>query len=69
MSESIKRRPAERNAFCRGCDNTIVKGEDLIYTYSFRNTGQNIYFCVACAKKIGDLVKDAEKLPQHNTNH
>lgn len=60
MSDSIKRRPAEREAFCRGCDKKIVKGEDLIYTYSFRNRGQNIYFCVGCAKKIGDLVKDAE---------
>lgn len=56
----IVRRKAERNAFCRGCDKTIEKGSDVIYTYSSRNRGQQIYFCVECAKQIGKLVDKAE---------
>lgn len=53
----IMRRKAERNAFCRGCDNTIKKGTDMVTTYSFRNRGQNIHFCINCAEKIGKLAK------------
>lgn len=51
----IKRRAAERSAFCRGCDKQIKKGEDMIATYSFRNTGMWIYFCLGCGKEIGKL--------------
>lgn len=51
----IERRQAERKAYCRGCDKTIQRGEEIISTYSFRNTGQYIHFCLGCAKLIGDL--------------
>jgi hypothetical protein len=60
MTNEIERRPAQREAWCRGCDKKISKGEDLIYTYSFRNRGQNIYFCMGCAKKISALVFDVD---------
>lgn len=53
----IKRREAQRDAFCRGCDKTIKKGEDMITTYSFRNRGQHIHFCLSCAKVIGEMAK------------
>lgn len=53
----IQRRQAERKAYCRGCDKEIQRGEEMISTYSFRNTGQYIHFCLDCAKLIGDLVK------------
>lgn len=56
--DDIVRRKAERNAFCRGCDRTIKKGTDMVTTYSFRNRGQSIHFCVKCAKQIGELAKD-----------
>lgn len=51
----ITKRPVERNAFCRGCDCVIPKGTDVIATYSIRNRGQHIYFCLPCAKDIGQL--------------
>jgi hypothetical protein len=54
MSEIVKR-PAERDAFCRGCDITIKKGSLMITTYSRRNRGQNIHFCIECAKNIGKM--------------
>ena len=56
--DPITKRQAERNAYCRGCDKLIKKGEEMVTTYSSRNRGQNIHFCVNCAKQIGDLVKD-----------
>jgi RNase P subunit RPR2 len=56
----IKRREAQRAAFCRGCDNVIARGEHMISTYSFRNTGQHIHFCLECAVKIGELAKPQE---------
>lgn len=51
----IERRVAKRSAFCRGCDKAIERGEEMISTYSFRNTGQYIHFCLDCAKLIGEL--------------
>lgn len=52
----MERRIAKGNACCRGCDVDLRKGKDeLIYTYSHRNRGQNILFCLDCAKKIGKL--------------
>ncbi len=55
--EIIKRK-AQRDSNCRGCDRDLVKGDDIIYTYSFRNRGQNIIFCMDCAKLIGKLVEE-----------
>lgn len=58
MTKDIVRRPAQRNAFCRACDKTVDKGEEIIYTYSMRNRGQSIIFCLDCAKTIGELSND-----------
>ena len=54
----IERREAQRKAFCRGCDKTIKIGEEMVSTYSFRNRGQNIHFCLDCAKEIGELAME-----------
>lgn len=53
--DDIVRRPAERQAWCRGCDKAIKIGEEMVTTYSWHNRGQNIHFCLECAKTIGDL--------------
>jgi hypothetical protein len=57
MDHDIERRAAQRQAFCRGCDGQIARGEDMISTYSFRNTGMWIHFCLDCAKEIGKLAE------------
>lgn len=57
----INRRQAQREAFCRGCDDKIEKGEEMISTYSIRNRGQNIYFCLKCAKDIGEKENNGNK--------
>jgi hypothetical protein len=62
MTYPIEFREAKRDAFCRGCDTKIEKGEHMVTTYSFRNQGQNIHFCVACADEIGRMVKDHENV-------
>ncbi len=54
----IVKRKAERNAYCRGCDNEIKRGEKMVYTYSNRNRGQSIPICLKCAKTIGELVNE-----------
>lgn len=51
-------RPAERTAYCRGCDKEMHKGEPLVALYSWRNRGQSIFFCLDCAEEIGGLVKE-----------
>ncbi len=56
----IIKRKAERSSNCRGCDKELVKGDDIIYTYSLRNRGQNIIFCMGCAVIIGNLAKGVE---------
>lgn len=48
-------RPAERTAFCRGCDTPIEKGAPMVSFYSRRNRGQSIHICVACSRAIGEL--------------
>ena len=55
MSYNIERRQLKRKAFCRGCDKEMMVEEEVITTYSFRNRGQHIYFCIDCAEKIGKL--------------
>lgn len=54
----IERRQAQRKAFCRGCDKIIAQGEDMVSTYSFRNRGQHIHFCLECARAIGKLASE-----------
>ena len=57
-SQKIVRRNVERHCFCRGCDKKMNPGEEAIYTYSFRNRGQHIFFCLDCADEISNLVKN-----------
>lgn len=45
-------RKAKREAYCRGCDKVIEKGEEMFSTYSWRNRGQNIHICLDCIDKI-----------------
>ena len=58
MSYPIERRLIQREGNCRGCDSTLLKGEEIVYTHSNRNRGQNILFCLDCAKIIGDLANE-----------
>ena len=39
--------------FIRGCVAKINRRDEIIYTYSIRNRGQNILFCLDCANLIG----------------
>jgi RNase P subunit RPR2 len=55
---NIELRPIKRPGFCRGCDKTVDTGQQIVYTYSIRNRGQSILFCLDCAKEIAKLVKD-----------
>lgn len=51
----IIRRKTERTAYCRGCDDCMEKGTEVVSTFSWRNRGQHIYFCLPCAEIIGRL--------------
>lgn len=51
----LNKRPITRTAYCRGCDGEMESGEIVIATYSSRNRGQHIFFCLACAKEIGQM--------------
>jgi hypothetical protein len=62
----IELRPIERKGFCRGCDREINIGSNIIYTYSHRNRGQSILFCIDCAKHIGALATNVPEVKQHN---
>jgi uncharacterized protein YlaI len=53
----INRRKILRTAYCRGCDKEMNSGTEVIATYSFRNRGQHIYFCLSCSEIIGNLSK------------
>lgn len=53
MNNPIEFRKMERKGFCRGCDKTLPKGTQIVYTYSWRNRGQNIFFCKDCV----DIIK------------
>lgn len=57
MSDNFERRKIERQGFCRGCDKVLSKGDEIIYTYSFRNRGQSIPICIPCGEQIAKLVK------------
>jgi len=62
MDNNIKYRPAGRDAFCRGCDKVLHKGDMLVSMLSYRNRGQYIYLCKCCAEKIQQLMHDHDKL-------
>lgn len=55
--QEITLRPIERLGYCRGCDKPMPPKEEVVATYSLRNRGQWIYFCLGCAKKIGELAR------------
>ena len=57
MEHKFTNRLAERDAFCRWCDNTITKGSPMVSIYSWRNRGVSMHFCLPCAEKIGELAK------------
>lgn len=55
---NFEKRLSKQDSFCRGCDKILVRNQDeIIYTYSYRNRGQHIMFCLDCAKIIGDMAK------------
>lgn len=56
IDSPIVKRLCERKCFCRGCDKPLDKGTEIIFTYSWRNRGQNIMFCMNCATQIADLL-------------
>ena len=57
--DDIIRRKVKRDAYCRGCDTELRRDVDeCIYTYSWRNRGQSILFCLDCAKIIAGLLKE-----------
>jgi uncharacterized protein YlaI len=58
-------RKAERKAYCRGCDKTISVGEDVFYTYSFRNRGQNILICLDC---FDDMTNKHQKFKEEQND-
>ncbi len=58
MSYPIERRVIQRAGNCRGCDFTLLKGEEIVSTYSHTNGGQNIRICLDCAKIIGDVANE-----------
>ena len=54
-------RKAKRDCFCRGCDRLLEKNlDDLVSTYSFRNRGQHIYFCISCVREMFRLLNLSE---------
>jgi uncharacterized protein YlaI len=55
-------RKAERNAFCRACDKTITKSDDMVSWYSHRNQGMHIHLCLSCAKDIGAMVTEHKNI-------
>lgn len=46
---------SKHDSFCRGCDKEISKGTKIFYTYSIRNRGQNIIFCMDCLNLMNDF--------------
>lgn len=53
MKMEFEIRQTERKANCRNCDKVIKpKTEKIIYIYSFRNRGQNIFICKDCLNRM-----------------
>lgn len=53
-----KLRPAEREAYCRSCDEVISKGTNMISWYSWRNQGMNIHLCLDCVRELKLLLPE-----------
>jgi uncharacterized protein YlaI len=64
MTKDIVKRKLQRTAFCRGCDKKMKSGTEVISTYSFRNRGQHIYFCLDCARIISELIQPVKIKPE-----
>lgn len=59
MFRKIEYKPTKRDAFCRGCDKTIVRNTEKVFTtYSMRNRGQHIYICMDCINKFLKIVEE-----------
>lgn len=57
----MRLRRTQRVAYCRGCDRKILPNtEYVVYTYSSRNRGQNIFFCKECIHKMYGGVTSGE---------
>ena len=60
-------RKAERKAHCRVCDVELVpKVDDIFYTSTFRNRGQNILICIPCMERAATAII---KYKKDNENH
>lgn len=53
-----KLRPAERDAYCRSCDEVMSKGTNMISWYSWRNRGMNIHLCLDCVRELKLLLPE-----------
>lgn len=49
-------RLAERQAYCRYCDDLIEKGEKMLSFYSHRNKGMYIHLHLDCVKSMNELI-------------
>jgi len=58
VNSNIQKRELKRAAFCRGCDEHMNTGTEVISMYSIRNRGQHIYLCMDCSKLITELTKE-----------
>ena len=54
-------REAQRDGFCRWCDEEIQKGNKVFAFYSHRNRGQHILFHPECVKEMNKIVEEGEK--------
>lgn len=54
-------RKVQRAACCRVCDRVLTPKDDIMYTYSTRNRGQNILICFDCIREIHSAVLQYEE--------
>jgi hypothetical protein len=52
-----KIKTAERQAFCRACDGTIERGEQMMSWYSYRNRGMHIHLHLECVRRMAQDVQ------------
>ena len=53
-------RKAERDAYCRACELSLKKGDDMVSWYSCRNRGMHIHLHPDCVKEMYNVVIDKE---------
>lgn len=54
----INKRKIERDGYCRGCYKPMLKNTEIVYAHTYRGS---IYFCLCCAKTIGELANNLLK--------